>query len=60
MRKHYEMEYNEEQAVSELGGKDQSSRVQYAKKNFKPMYLIKMYPQDLTSKNTIHALNGGC
>lgn len=52
MRNHYEMEYNEEQAVSELGGKDQSSRMQFAKKNFKPMYLIKMYPDDLTSKTS--------
>ncbi|GAB7356296.1 hypothetical protein MBLNU459_g7098t1 [Dothideomycetes sp. NU459] len=48
MRKHYEMEYNDEQAVTTLGGKDQSSRVEMAKKEFKPMYLIKMYPKDLT------------
>lgn len=48
MRKHYEMLYNEEQAVSELNGEDQTSRLEMAKKEFKPMYLIKMYQQDLT------------
>lgn len=48
MRKHYEMEFNEEQAVTNVNGKDQSSRLEFAKKNFKPMYLIKMYPKDLT------------
>lgn len=48
MRKHYEMLYNEEQAVAELNGVDQTSRLEMAKKEFKPMYLIKMYQQDLT------------
>lgn len=48
MRKHYEMVYNDEQAVSTLGGVDQTSRVEMAKKEFKPMYLIKMYQEDLT------------
>jgi len=48
MRKHYEMEFSKEQAVSALSGKDQSSRLEAGRKNFKPMYLIKMYPQDLT------------
>ncbi|KAI5203998.1 hypothetical protein AUEXF2481DRAFT_91798 [Aureobasidium subglaciale EXF-2481] len=48
MRKHYEMEFNEEQAVKSINGKDQSERLDYARKNFKPMYLIKMYPKDMT------------
>lgn len=48
MRKHYEMLYNEEQAVPDLNGADQSPRLQMAKKEFKPMYLIKMYQQDLS------------
>lgn len=42
------MLYNDEQAVYSLGGVDQTSRVEMAKKEFKPMYLIKMYEKDLT------------
>jgi predicted NAD/FAD-binding protein len=48
MRKHYENFYNPDQAVSEINGESMQSRVDFAKDNFKPMYLIKMYPQDLT------------
>ncbi len=48
MRRHYENFFNEEQAVGSLSGVDQSVRVEMAKKSFKPMYMIKMYPQDLT------------
>lgn len=50
MRKHYENFYNEEQAVTSLGtpGIDQTTRIEMAKKSFKPMYYIKMYPKDLT------------
>jgi hypothetical protein len=46
MKKHYEVAFNESQAVSSLSGTDQSSRVTFAKENFKPMYLIKTYPND--------------
>lgn len=48
MLKHYENFYNKEQAVSQLSGQDMSERCQFADKNFKPMYMIKMYSQDLT------------
>ena len=48
MKRHYENFYNDEQAVSSLSGVDQTTRVEMAKKSFKPMYMIKMYPQDLT------------
>jgi len=48
MKKHYENYYNEEQAVEKLSGADQTTRINFAKKSFKPMYLIKMYPQDLS------------
>ncbi|KAI4124712.1 MAG: hypothetical protein LQ347_005627 [Umbilicaria vellea] len=48
MRRHYENFYNEEQAVSTLSGVDQTTRIEMAKKSFKPMYMIKMYPKDLT------------
>lgn len=48
MKKHYENFYNSEQAVSSLSGADQSSRLKFAEKSFKPMYLAKTYPQDRT------------
>jgi hypothetical protein len=48
MRKHYENFYNPDQAVSEINGVAMQERCDFAKDNFKPMYLIKMYPQDLT------------
>lgn len=48
MRKHYENFYNPDQAVSEINGQSMQERTDFAKDNFKPMYLIKMYPQDLT------------
>ncbi|KAF2030331.1 FAD/NAD(P)-binding domain-containing protein [Setomelanomma holmii] len=46
MHKHYENFYNPSQAVTELSSTDQTSRNDFAKKNFKPMYYIKMYPSD--------------
>jgi len=46
MKKHYENFYNPEQAVDTLSGKDQTARVEFAKKDFKPMYLIKTYDDD--------------
>ncbi|KAH6880870.1 flavin-containing amine oxidasedehydrogenase-like protein [Coprinopsis sp. MPI-PUGE-AT-0042] len=46
MKKHYENFYNESQAVSTLSGVDQSHRLAFARESFKPMYYIKMYPQD--------------
>lgn len=48
MKKHYENFYNEEQAVTALSGKDQTMRCEFAKKQFKPMYYIKMYKDDLS------------
>jgi hypothetical protein len=48
MRKHYENFYNPDQAVSEINGVGMQERCDFAAENFKPMYLIKMYPQDLT------------
>jgi len=48
MRKHYENFYNPDQAVTEINGESMQARTDFAKDNFKPMYLIKMYPQDLT------------
>jgi len=48
MKRHYENFYSEELAVQKLNGKDMTSRCDFAKDNFKAMYLIRMYPQDLT------------
>ncbi|KAK3722781.1 hypothetical protein LTR37_002353 [Vermiconidia calcicola] len=48
MKKHYENFYEPDLAVSELNGVDMQSRCDFAKDNFKAMYLIRMYPQDLT------------
>jgi hypothetical protein len=48
MRKHYENFYNPSQAVESINNQSMASRNAFAKENFKPMYLIKMYPQDLT------------
>ncbi|KAI7516666.1 FAD/NAD(P)-binding domain-containing protein, partial [Hortaea werneckii] len=48
MKRHYENFYSEDLAVREINGQDASSRCDYGKENFKPMYLIRMYPKDLT------------
>lgn len=46
MKKHYENFYRDDLAVKTLNAIDQSPRIAYAKKNFRPMYCIKEYPQD--------------
>ncbi|KAI1177110.1 FAD/NAD(P)-binding domain-containing protein [Nemania sp. FL0916] len=46
MKKHYENFYRDDLAASKTSGVDQSSRLRYAADNFRPMYYIKMYPQD--------------
>ena len=48
MKRHYENFYNEEQAVTTLDRVDQTTRIEMAKKSFKPMYYIKEYPEDLS------------
>jgi len=48
MKKHYQNVYSEQLAVETLSGTDQSSRCEFAKHNFRPMYYIKMYDQDPT------------
>ncbi|KAK3950318.1 hypothetical protein QBC32DRAFT_17760 [Pseudoneurospora amorphoporcata] len=48
MRKHYENNFNASQAVTSLSGVDHSSRVEFARTNFRPMYYIKPYDADLT------------
>ena len=46
MKRNYENFYNPDQAVSALSGVDQTTRIEMAKKSFKPMYYIKEYPED--------------
>ncbi|KAI0163938.1 hypothetical protein GGR57DRAFT_270674 [Xylariaceae sp. FL1272] len=46
MKKHYENFYREDLAVSKTSGVDQTHRLNYAVSNFRPMYYIKMYPED--------------
>ncbi|QIW97360.1 hypothetical protein AMS68_002878 [Peltaster fructicola] len=48
MKNHYENFYSEEFAVRKINGVDANERCDFGKKNFKPMYYIKMYPKDLT------------
>lgn len=48
IKKHYEVKYNEELAVSSLNGVDQSSRLKYAQDNFTPMYLTKPQKEDFS------------
>ena len=48
MMANYENFYNKDLAVSKLNGVDMQGRCDFARDNFKAMYLIKMYPQDLT------------
>ncbi|KAI1777500.1 FAD/NAD(P)-binding domain-containing protein [Hypoxylon cercidicola] len=46
MKNHYENFYRGDLAVSNMNGVDQSSRLTFAAYNFRPMYYIKMYPED--------------
>ncbi|KAK4164289.1 hypothetical protein QBC43DRAFT_353177 [Cladorrhinum sp. PSN259] len=50
IRKHYEPFFNPLQAASSLSSTDpeQQARIDRAKTDFRPMYFIKPYPQDLT------------
>lgn len=48
MRSHYENFFSPSQAVTILSGTSHSSRVDFARTSFKPMYYIKPYPSDLT------------
>ncbi|KAI1208118.1 FAD/NAD(P)-binding domain-containing protein [Annulohypoxylon truncatum] len=46
MKNHYENFYRDDLAVAKLNGVDQTSRLDSSKKNFRPMYYIKMYGED--------------
>jgi hypothetical protein len=46
MQNHYVNFYDPKQSVQTLSSKSQTSRNDYAKDNFKPMYYIRSYPSD--------------
>jgi hypothetical protein len=49
MKRHYENFYEPSLAVSDpINGISQNARCEFAKDHFKAMYLIRMYPQDLS------------
>ncbi|EME44479.1 hypothetical protein DOTSEDRAFT_53565 [Dothistroma septosporum NZE10] len=48
MKRHYENFYNDKLAVSSINGVNMQERTDWAKDNFKAMYLIRMYPEDLS------------
>ena len=49
MKRHYENFYEPSLAVTDsINGFPQKARCDYAKDNFKAMYLVRMYPEDLT------------
>lgn len=46
IKKYYTVEFDKEQAVNEVGGRDDSARVKKGESEFQPMYLIKQLPDD--------------
>ncbi|KAL2203213.1 FAD/NAD(P)-binding domain-containing protein [Sarocladium strictum] len=46
MKKHYENFYRDDLAVSNIKGTDYTDRLRSGKEEFRPMYYIKMYPED--------------
>ncbi|CZT20242.1 related to flavin-containing amine oxidasedehydrogenase [Ramularia collo-cygni] len=48
MKKHYENFYSKDLAVANINGVDSQDRCDFAKDNFKAMYLIRNYQEDLT------------
>ncbi|KAI1387539.1 FAD/NAD(P)-binding domain-containing protein [Hypoxylon trugodes] len=46
MKNHYENFYRGDLSVSKINGVDQTERLDFATNNFRPMYYIKMYPED--------------
>jgi len=46
IKKYYTVEFDQSQAVSEVGGRDDSARTKKGEKEFQPMYLIKQVPAD--------------
>lgn len=56
-RKHYQTTFSEEQAVGNLGGRDESARIKKGKTGFRPMYYIKVRLSDGVSSALIVKTN---
>ncbi|WRT63367.1 uncharacterized protein IL334_000272 [Kwoniella shivajii] len=46
IKKYYTIEYDPEQAVNKVNGRDDTARVQKGSEGFEPMYMIKQVPQN--------------
>lgn len=46
IKKYYTIEFDESQAVTTVGGRDDSARYAKGEKEFQPMYMIKQVPAD--------------
>ena len=46
IRKYYTVDFDENQAIKEVGGRDDSARYKKGKEEFQPMYMIKQVPAD--------------
>ncbi|OCF34508.1 hypothetical protein I317_03655 [Kwoniella heveanensis CBS 569] len=46
MRKYYTVDFDQQQAVTNINGRDDSERIKKGKEDFKPMYLIKQVPKN--------------
>ena len=60
IKKWYTIEFDKEQAVSQLGDRDDSARVKKGENEFKPMYLIKETPDDPRKLVSTHLVAGQC
>lgn len=46
IKKYYTVEFDQQQAISTVGGRDDSARFAKGEKEFQPMYMIKQVPAD--------------
>lgn len=46
IKKYYTVEFDAEQAVKTVGGRDDSARYKKGENEFQPMYMIKQLPAD--------------
>jgi hypothetical protein len=55
------VEFDKEQSVSTVGGRDDSARVKKGEKEFQPMYMIKQLPADAKKlvSNSLHRVPQG-
>jgi hypothetical protein len=56
IRKYYTMEFDDEQAVHTLGGRDESERIKLGKESFKPFVFLLFLPFPLLIISSLVAL----